>query len=217
MPPPPALDLLALERQHWQRGCRLVAGVDEAGRGCLAGPVVAAAAIFPPEVQLPGVADSKKLKPAQREALVGEIEAAALATGIGICSPEEIDRLNILWASMEAMRRAVAHLTPAPDFVLVDGNRVFPGPPCPAEALVKGDARSHAIAAASILAKTTRDQLMRDLHEAFPHYGWSRNMGYPTAAHYAGLESHGPTPHHRQSFRLSRTPKAVQGQLFGRD
>lgn len=187
-----------------------LAGVDEAGRGCLAGPVVAAAVVLPGGVDVPGVADSKTLNPAQREAVRLRIDDAALAVGVGICSPEEIDRLNILHAAMEAMRRAVADLRDprtgaplAPAFALVDGNRLPPNLPCPAEAVVKGDGKSLAIAAASIVAKTTRDALMRDLAESFPVYGFDRHAGYPTAAHYAALAAHGPSVHHRRTFRLA--------------
>ena len=194
---------LDVERRLWAQGYRHVAGVDEAGRGCLAGPVVAAAVILPRGVTLPGVRDSKTLSAAQREQALRAIQAQAVAIGVGLCTPGEIDRLNILHAAMEAMRRAALQLTPAPDYLLVDGNRCFPDPPCPAETLVKGDRRCHAIAAASVVAKTTRDRLMQALHDAFPAYGWAQNAGYPTQAHYAALEAHGPTPYHRRSFRLS--------------
>ncbi len=122
--------------------------------------------------------------------------------GVGFCSPTEIDELNILWAAMEAMRRAVSNLAEQPDFLLIDGNRVFPDSPWPYETLVKGDARSFTIAAASIIAKTVRDQMMESLHEQYPVYGWNANMGYPTKKHYEALAQHGPTPLHRQSFKL---------------
>ena len=194
---------LSLETDLWQRGYRLVAGIDEAGRGCLAGPVVAAAVILPKEQVIEGVDDSKKLKVAQREALFEQIYAEAIAVGVGLCAPEEIDRLNILWAAMEAMRRAAANCTPAPDFLLLDGNRCFPDPAWPYETVVKGDQHSLSLAAASIVAKVTRDRLMHLLHDEFPTYGWQQNAGYPTAAHYAALAEHGPTPYHRQSFRLT--------------
>jgi ribonuclease HII len=142
------------------------------------------------------------LKPDQREALFEQIQVEALAVGVGICSPEMIDTINILWAAMEAMRRAAADLSPAPDFLLIDGNCCFPDPAWPVETVIKGDARSHTIAAASIVAKVTRDRLMQMLHEEFPTYGWARNVGYPTREHYAALAAHGPTPYHRRSFRL---------------
>jgi len=190
------------ERPHWTAGRRHVAGVDEAGRGCLAGPVVAAAVVLPPDVCLTGLDDSKKLSPAQRDRLYDEVHAQALAVSVGVCSPEEIDRLNILWASMEAMRRAVAALAVAPAVALIDGDRVPPGLLCPAEPLVKGDSRSLSVAAASVIAKVTRDRLMAELDAAWPHYGLAAHKGYPTAAHYAALNAHGPSPLHRRSFRL---------------
>ncbi len=200
---------LATEAVWWARGARLVVGCDEAGRGCLAGPVVAAAVAFAPGTDvLPGLDDSKRLTPEARAALVPAIRARALAVGVGRCSPAEIDRLNILWASMEATRRAVealaASLGAAPDAVLVDGNRAIPGVPWAQEALVGGDGRSASIAAASVVAKVTRDADMVALDAAFPAYGWARHKGYPTAAHYAALAAHGPSPHHRRSFRLAR-------------
>lgn len=197
------------EAALWADGARLVVGCDEAGRGCLAGPVVAAAVVFAPgAAPPPGLDDSKRLTPEARAALVPEIRARALAVGVGRCSPAEIDRLNILWASMEAMRRAVEALAgdlgAAPDAVLVDGNRTIPGAPWPQQALVGGDGRSASIAAASVVAKTTRDADMEALDAAFPAYGWARHKGYPTAAHYAALATHGPSPHHRRTFRLTR-------------
>lgn len=194
---------LALETDLRQRGYRYIAGVDEAGRGCLAGPVVAAAVILPLTHTLDGLDDSKKLKPAQREALFDPIFAEAVAVGVGYCSPEEIDRMNILWAAMEAMRRAAARCTTAPDFLLIDGNRCFPDPAWPHQTVVKGDARSQSIAAASIVAKVTRDRMMDALHDDFPAYGWRQNAGYPTVSHYDALATHGPTPLHRRSFRLT--------------
>ncbi len=195
---------LALERRQWDAGRRAVAGLDEAGRGCLAGPVVAAAVILPRDADLPGLDDSKKLSPDARAALVPRIHAQALAVGVGACSPAEVDALNVLWAAMEAMRRAALDLALPPDVLLVDGNREIPNAPCPQETIVKGDAKSLSIAAASVIAKTTRDAIMVDLDRAFPVYGWGGHKGYPTAAHYAALAEHGPSVHHRQSFRLTR-------------
>lgn len=185
-------------------GFARIAGVDEAGRGCLAGPVVAAAVVLPPAHRIDGLNDSKALSAERRAALAEAIRREAVAVGVGTCSPREIDELNILWAAMEAMRRAADACAPAADFLLVDGNRAFPKPAWPLETLVKGDARSQSIAAASIIAKTERDARMRRLHAAHPHYGWDTNVGYPTKAHYAALAQHGPTPHHRRSFRLTR-------------
>ena len=193
---------LSRETQLRARGARHVAGVDEAGRGCLAGPVVAAAVVLPPDATLPGLDDSKKLSPAAREALVPEIERLALATGIGQCSPAEVDALNVLWAAMEAMRRATHQLALAPDWLLVDGNTQIPDAPCAQETVVKGDALSLSIAAASVLAKVTRDRIMVALDADFPVYGWAGHKGYPTAAHYAAIAEHGPSVHHRRSFRL---------------
>ena len=192
-----------IERHYWSNGGRWIAGVDEAGRGCLAGPVVAAAVVLAPDTELTGLDDSKKLTPAIRAALMDEIMASALAVGIGQCSPAEIDRLNILHASLEAMRRAVYDLALTPDQLLIDGNKAIADAPWPQETVVKGDARSLSIAAASVVAKVTRDRLMVRLHNAFPAYGWDRHKGYPTAAHYDALRSHGPSPHHRRSFRLT--------------
>lgn len=192
-----------IERGLWQRGYPRVAGLDEAGRGCLAGPVVAAAVVLPPDAAVPHLDDSKKLSPAARDEVFDAVHAEALAVGIGQCSPAEIDDLNILWAAMEAMRRAVLDLALGPDFLLVDGNQSIPDVPWPQDAVVKGDARSLSIAAASVVAKVTRDRLMTHLHADFPAYGWAGHKGYPTASHYAALRVHGPSPHHRRSFRLA--------------
>jgi ribonuclease HII len=195
---------LSIEQALWADGFRHVAGIDEAGRGCLAGPVVAAAVVLPRGLTIPGVDDSKKLSPQRRVDLLGAIQEQALAVGVGLCTPAEIDALNILWAAMEAMRRAAASLEPAADYLLIDGNRCFPDAAWPYRTLVKGDSRSQTIAAASIVAKTTRDRMMEDLHVLHPHYGWARNAGYPTRAHYDALDRHGPTVFHRRSFRLTR-------------
>ncbi|RMH64801.1 MAG: ribonuclease HII [Bacteroidetes bacterium] len=195
---------LEIESSYWKQGYTRVAGIDEAGRGCLAGPVVAAAVILPPGVTVPGVADSKTLSPARRDALAQAIQRTAVAVGVGLCTPEEIDRMNILRAALEAMRRAAAGLSPAAEVLLIDGNRGFPDSPWPYETLVRGDRRCHAVAAASIIAKTTRDHLMADLHRLRPCYGWAKNKGYPTKDHYDALAAHGPSPFHRRSFRLSR-------------
>ena len=195
---------LSFERRHWTAGRRFVAGLDEAGRGCLAGPVVAAAVVLPPDAALPGLNDSKRLSPERREAMLARVYAEALAVGVGHCSPEEIDRMNILRAALEAMRRAVADLALPPDVVLVDGNQPLDAAPCPQETIVKGDVYSLSIAAASVVAKVTRDRLMVMLDRDYPHYGWAQHKGYPTAVHYAALAAHGPSPHHRRSFRLKR-------------
>ncbi len=177
----------------------LVAGVDEAGRGPLAGPVVAAAVILDDQRPIVGLADSKKLSPARREALFDEIRAHALCFSIAEACVEEIDRLNILQATLLAMRRAVQGLRLKPVMVLVDGNRL-PVLDVPAEAIVKGDARVQAISAASILAKVHRDRWCAQLHERYPQYGFAGHKGYGTAAHMAALRAHGACPEHRRTF-----------------
>ena len=195
---------LSIETSYWDQGLSYVAGVDEAGRGCLAGPVVAAAVMFPPGIRLPGVTDSKKTSALQREAILSEIKTYATSIGIGFCTPAEIDTHNILNASHLAMKKAAEALVPPPEMLLVDGNRFLKKSPWPFQTVVKGDALSHAIAAASIVAKTARDAFMQDLHTLHPEYCWDTNMGYPTREHYRALETHGPTSFHRQSFKLSR-------------
>lgn len=180
------------------RGHQCIAGVDEAGRGPLAGPVVAAAVILNPARIPPGLNDSKKLTAAARERLFAVLLTDA-EVSVGHATVEEIDRLNILHASMLAMTRALAGLARV-DAALVDGNRLPPGLSCPAQAIVGGDARSLSIAAASVVAKVTRDCDMVALAQQNPGYGWERNMGYPTAEHRAALLERGVTPHHRRSF-----------------
>lgn len=177
-----------------------MAGADEAGRAPLAGPVTAAAVILDPQAIPAGIDDSKKLSAKRRDTLAVQIKEAAIAYAICDCSIEEIDQLNILHASMLAMQRCIEQLSPRADFALIDGNRLPASLPCPGEALVKGDAKSLSIAAASILAKTTRDYHMQQLAEAYPGYGWERNAGYPTAEHLNALQELGVTPHHRRSF-----------------
>lgn len=178
---------------------QFVAGVDEVGRGPLAGPVVAAAVILDPERPIDGLADSKTLTPARREALADIIRERALAWALGRAEHEEIDRINILQASLLAMRRAVLDLAQSPDFALIDGNRC-PELPCPAQAVVKGDSTVAAISAASILAKVTRDAEMTQLDTIYPGYGFASHKGYPTKTHLAALASLGVTPIHRRSF-----------------
>jgi len=183
---------------HWDAP-GLVAGVDEAGRGPLAGPVVAAAVILDELQPIQGLADSKVLSPARRERLFDEIRAKALACCIAEASVEEIDRLNILHATMLAMKRAVEGLRLLPHRVLVDGNRL-PQLKMPGEAIVKGDSKVASISAASILAKVHRDRLCLVLHEAYPAYGFATHKGYPTADHLAALRQHGACPEHRRSY-----------------
>lgn len=180
----------------------LEAGCDEAGRGCLAGPVVAAAVILPPRIRLPGLDDSKKLSPAQREALRPRIEEHAIAWAIAVVEPAEIDTINILRASFLAMHKAIAALAVKPQHLLIDGNRFVPYAGIAHSCHVKGDGRFRSIAAASILAKTHRDAIMNALHEQHPHFGWAVNKGYPTPDHRAAIEQHGACEHHRRSFRL---------------
>ncbi len=190
----------SFEKDVLARGFNLVAGVDEAGRGPLAGPVVAAAVIFSYLPQGLGIRDSKKLSPARRTALVFDIYSKAASVGVGIAWPAEIDSLNIHRASLLAMERAVASLVIAPDFILVDGK--FPTSlETPQLPVISGDSLSVSIAAASIIAKTTRDRLMVAYDRLYPGYGFAGHKGYPTKDHYAALEKLGPLPIHRRSFR----------------
>ena len=187
------------EKRFLAGGARRVAGVDEVGRGPLAGPVTAAAVVLDPRRVPEGLDDSKKLSLAARERLFDEIMASAVVS-VAHASVEEIDALNILYASHLAMERAVAALRPV-CHALVDGNMIPKELGCPATALVKGDSRSLSIAAASIVAKVTRDRLMVDLAQQYPGYGWEKNAGYPTKMHREALETLGVTPHHRRSFK----------------
>lgn len=179
---------------------KLIAGVDEAGRGPLAGPVVAAAVILDPQHPLPGLKDSKLLSEKKREQLLLLIQENALAWAVGRASVEEIDQLNILQASLLAMQRAVAALQWVPELALIDGNRCPANLPCPARAIIGGDQTVPAISAASIIAKVTRDREMLDWHVQFPQYGFARHKGYGTQAHLEALSAYGPSPIHRHSF-----------------
>ena len=187
------------ELRHYERLSGPIAGVDEAGRGPLAGPVVAAAVIFEKGRVPRGLDDSKKLTAAAREALFEKIMERAVAVGVGDASVDEIDLVNIRQATHLAMARAVRALATVPVFALVDGNDA-PALPCPCQTLIGGDGLSASIAAASIIAKVTRDRLMVSLHEQHPVYAWDRNKGYGTEGHMNGLRLHGATPHHRRSF-----------------
>ena len=180
----------------------LEAGCDEAGRGCLAGPVCAAAVILPRDFHHPLLNDSKQLTENQRNILRPVIEREALAWAVAMVEPAEIDRINILKASFLAMHRALDTLALRPEFILVDGNRFTAYPTLPHLCVIKGDSIYSSIAAASVLAKTWRDEAMTRLHTQHPHYDWHRNKGYPTEAHRAALRSYGMTQHHRRSFRL---------------
>lgn len=195
---------------HYYAGL-IEAGVDEAGRGCLAGPVYAAAVILPLDFEHPLLNDSKQLSDRQRRQLREVIEREAVAWAVGVCSPEEIDKINILNASILAMHRALDQLKVPPQAVIVDGNRFKPWHELPYTTIVKGDGKMMAIAAASILAKTYRDDQMIALAHDYPQYGWEQNKGYPTKAHREAIRQHGPTPHHRRSFTLL---PPVQLELF---
>lgn len=188
------------------------AGTDEAGRGCLAGPVYAAAVILPDGYSHPGLNDSKQLTEHQRRALRADIETDAVAWAIAFCTAEEIDRINILQASILAMHRALAALDVVPGAIAVDGNRFRPFRDIPFNTYIKGDGRFANIAAASVLAKTERDRVMTEAARQYPQYGWDRNKGYPTAEHRAAIARYGATPFHRQSFQL--LPPQWAGSLF---
>jgi ribonuclease HII len=204
---PPAPDL-SHEAALAARGLQRIAGVDEAGRGPLAGPVVAAAVILDPACLPPGLHDSKRLGPA-RCAMLAPVIQAGTVWALGMASVAEIDALNILRASHLAMRRALAALPVAPDAALIDGNLLPEGLPFPAEAVVGGDGRCLSIAAASIIAKAARDAIMDDLAREWPGYGWATNRGYPSAAHRAALVRLGPSPHHRLSFAPVRAARST--------
>jgi ribonuclease HII len=197
---PPAVDLLLFEKRARRRGFQRIAGIDEVGRGPLAGPVMAAAVILPVNAELSGVKDSKQLSRARREALAERIRQEALAVGIGSVDAETIDRVNILQATFLAMRQAVAALPVEPDFLLIDGPYQLPLP-FAQSGIRQGDRKSLSIAAASIVAKVERDRLMRSFHERYPVYAFAENMGYGTRAHREALRRHGPCPLHRRSFK----------------
>ncbi len=192
---------------------RLEAGCDEAGRGPLAGPVYAAAVILPEDFHHPLLDDSKQMSEKDRDTLRPIIEKEAVAWAVEAVSPEEIDQLNILWASVTGMQRAVLRLNPRPDFLLIDGNKFKPFEGygfSSYKTVIHGDATYASIAAASVLAKTWRDEKMKELAREFPQYGWERNFGYPTKEHIAAIKEHGMTPYHRRSFH----PKELEPSLF---
>lgn len=188
-------------KSHYYEGL-IEAGCDEAGRGCLAGSVYAAAVILPPDYQNELLNDSKKLTAKKRYAFREEIERDAIAWAVGIVTPEEIDKINILNASFLAMHRALDQLKVRPEAVIVDGNRFKPYQDLPSTTIVKGDGKYLSIAAASILAKTYRDDYMLSLAEEYPQYDWQSNMGYPTKKHRQAIREHGITPYHRKSYNL---------------
>jgi ribonuclease HII len=188
--------------QPYYQNKLLEAGCDEAGRGCLSGPVCAAAVILPNKFYHPLLNDSKTLKESVREELRGVILKEALAYGIAMVDHEEIDRINILKASIKAMHLAIDALALKPKYLIIDGNRFIPYPKTPHTCIIKGDSLYASIAAASVLAKTTRDQYMMELHHQFPQYGWNKNKGYGTLSHRKGIMEFGPSPFHRKSFKL---------------
>ncbi|MHB8780662.1 MAG: ribonuclease HII [Candidatus Geothermincolia bacterium] len=193
-------DMLALERGLWRRGYRLVAGVDEVGRGALAGPLVAAAAILPRRLEVAGLTDSKKLSPKARERIFAELECACECWAVAYVQPAEIDRIGIQPANLRAMAEAVVALAARPDFVLTD-HFELPQLEIPLRGVDKGDATCRCIAAASVLAKVTRDRMMAELDADYPAYGFAENKGYGTARHLEALAECGPSPAHRYSFR----------------
>ncbi len=191
---------------------RLEAGCDEAGRGCLAGPVVAASVILDSRTEIRGINDSKKLSEKKRQALSELIKSSALAYSISVVDQHKIDEMNILNASIHAMHLAVSQLTIKPDWLLIDGNRFHPYPTIQHTCIVKGDEKYQSIAAASILAKTFRDEIMLSLHNDFPVYNWKKNRGYPTEQHRLAIQKHGTSTHHRKTFKM--LPNKDQMKLF---
>jgi ribonuclease HII len=192
------IEMTQYENKYRSQGFRFIAGIDEVGRGPLAGPVVAAAVILPESFFLPGLDDSKKISEQKRNEFYEEIQAKAVAISIGIIEPEEIDRINIYEAAKKAMLSAIEGLNPKPDFLLVDAVKLVT--PYPLDAIIKGDGKSISIAAASIIAKVTRDRMMAEIATTCPQYGFGQNMGYGTKEHLEAIKIHGITPHHRKSF-----------------
>jgi len=201
----PSLDNYQYENKLWSEGFERVMGLDEVGRGCLAGPVAAAGVILKPDSHPEGIKDSKQLTEKERDELAKVIKNDALFWIVKLGNTAEIAKHNILWASLLTMQKCIDAADPQPDYLLVDGNK-FLDSLIPVHCLVKGDSRSASIGAASILAKVYRDNLMRKLHKEYPYYGWDTNVGYPTKRHYEGLNKYGYTSHHRRSFNL-RTDK----------
>ena len=193
------MDAFELARQ--QSGYKQIAGIDEAGRGALAGPVIAAAVILPLNCNIDGLRDSKQLTPKQRDRLADEIHRVAISVGIGAADNRTVDRLNVLKATLLAMQNAIEKLTPQPDYLLVDGINL-PTTVIPGEAIPKGDSRSYSIAAASIIAKTTRDRLMVEADRNYPNYGFPKHKGYPTSQHRQAIAQFGASEIHRQTFKL---------------
>ena len=194
------MDLRVFEKEAVGKGCKNIAGIDEAGRGPLAGPVVSAAVILPDGVDLPGIDDSKKLTPAKRNRLYDRLYSVASAIGIGVVDSAEIDRINILQATLRSMAMAVANLQPRPDHLLIDGIFTIASA-LSQQAIKKGDSLSISIAAASIVAKVTRDRIMTQVDTLFPEFGFCRHKGYPTQRHRAAIMRHGCSPIHRRTFK----------------
>lgn len=190
----------AYEQQYWQHGLMLVAGVDEVGMGALAGPVVAAAIVFAPDIRLQDIRDSKQLTALKREKLTSYIKAKALAWGIGEATVDEITEFNIRGAAGLAMQRAIAWLPDVPEVLLIDGNSIPKNLPAAAENIIKGDNKSWSIAAASVLAKVHRDAIMVNIDKTFPSYGFASHKGYGSKQHLEALQKHGPSPHHRPTY-----------------
>jgi ribonuclease HII len=193
---------LSYEQSLQQKGFQYVAGIDEAGRGPLAGPVVAAAVIFPPNVSIEGIDDSKKLSQDKRERMFGLIREQALSVGTGIVPHNVIDEINILEATMRAMEEAVSHLSPLPGHLLIDGNR-YQDAKIPFTTIIGGDGKCFSIAAASIIAKVTRDRLMMEYHDRYPQYGFAKHKGYGTREHIEAIRKFGPCAIHRKSFHVA--------------
>ncbi len=205
--------MLSYEKIFWHQGLNLVAGVDEVGRGPLAGPVVAATVVFPQDISLEQVNDSKKLTPQKREELFDLIFENALDVGIGKVDQVTIDKLNILNASLKAMYEAISRLKNRPDVVLIDGNQKIPNLRVPQITIIKGDSLSLSVAAASIIAKVTRDRLMFDYHKKYPIFFFDQNKGYATKSHIQALREHGPCEIHRMSFRSVKMLKMKQEEI----
>jgi ribonuclease HII len=195
------VDKLLYERELWGKGYKLIAGVDEVGRGPLAGPVVAACVIFPEDINIPGIDDSKKLTSEKREELYWKIKENALDFGVGIIQEREIDKLNILRASLKAMQKAISSMKNTPHFLLIDGNQKIPHLDIPQLTVIKGDTLSLSCGAASIIAKVERDRLMKKLHKKYPQFSFDQNKGYASKEHLEALRIYGPCKVHRRSFR----------------
>ena len=205
--------MLSYEKVFWHQGMNLVAGVDEVGRGPLAGPVVAAAVVFPKDISLTQITDSKRLTPQKREELFDLILQNALNVGIAEVDQDTIDKLNILNASLKAMHEAISRLKNRPDVVLVDGNQKIPNLRIPQVTIIKGDTLSLSVAAASIIAKVTRDRLMQAHHKKYPIFFFNQNKGYATKSHIQALREHGPCEIHRRSFRSVKMLKIKQEKI----